>query len=425
MLEQFVYALPGSLAPILLTAVIAAVCKPYDVRLHRTSRFARLAGVIVGVIAAIIFATVRASGILSERTVINLPTLWLCVICDVLAAGIFLALTVSKKLRDTSSARLIDVINGIFAVTLALTFFRALPDVILRVTSFVETGQTFFTSDMLLRALGFALGIAASVVIALIFASMISSVPMRVFAATGVVLMMLIFLQHWVDLTQILFSTRAIVMTREAFKVLVWGLNNTLTIVIAQACVFVIPMIASIIIGMRTKLEGETIAVVRSHRAFKRRSFIVAAAALFAIICVGYTLTYGVAATKVEIVLSAPEKYTIENGVASIPVDQVSDGHLHRFEYDAKDGTSMRFLAIKKGAGSVVVVLDACENCGDAGYYEKDGKIICKKCDVAMNVATIGFKGGCNPIPIEFDNDGKTVTVKTAVLDAQSKVFRR
>ena len=111
--------------------------------------------------------------------------------------------------------------------------------------------------------------------------------------------------------------------------------------------------------------------------------------------------------------------------MASIKVSQVDDGHLHRFKYQAADGTTMYFLAIKKGAGSVVVVLDACDSCGDAGYYEKDGKIICKECGVAMNIATIGFKGGCNPVPLNFENDGSTLTVKAADLDAMSSYFKR
>ena len=67
--------------------------------------------------------------------------------------------------------------------------------------------------------------------------------------------------------------------------------------------------------------------------------------------------------------------------------------------------------------------LDACENCGPAGYYEKDGKIICKRCDVAINPATIGFKGGCNPIPIDFTVDGGSLMVPTSALDQSAKIF--
>ena len=42
-----------------------------------------------------------------------------------------------------------------------------------------------------------------------------------------------------------------------------------------------------------------------------------------------------------------------------------------------------------------------------------------------MNIATTGFKGGCNPVPLNFENDGSTLTVKAADLDAMSSYFKR
>ena len=91
---------------------------------------------------------------------------------------------------------------------------------------------------------------------------------------------------------------------------------------------------------------------------------------------------------------------------------------------EAKDGTVMRFIIIKKNGGAYGIGLDACENCGDAGYYEKDGKIICKKCEVAINLATIGFKGGCNPIPFPYKTGSGKITIQTADLDALSAHFQ-
>lgn len=139
---------------------------------------------------------------------------------------------------------------------------------------------------------------------------------------------------------------------------------------------------------------------------------------------VSFALTVGVAATRQTVTLSPPEQYSLKSGVATITVAQVADGHLHRFQYKAKDGTVMRFIIIKKNGGAYGVGLDACENCGDAGYYEKDGKIICKKCDVAINLATIGFKGGCNPVPLPYQAGGGKITIQTADLDALSSHFQ-
>lgn len=60
----------------------------------------------------------------------------------------------------------------------------------------------------------------------------------------------------------------------------------------------------------------------------------------------------------------------------------------------------------------------------DAGYYEKDGKIICKKCEVAINLATIGFKGGCNPIPFPYKTGHGKITIQTTDLDVLSAHFQ-
>jgi uncharacterized membrane protein len=137
-------------------------------------------------------------------------------------------------------------------------------------------------------------------------------------------------------------------------------------------------------------------------------------------------LTYGVAQTNQVPVLSPPESYALSSDrtTATIKFSQLADGHLHRFEYKAKDGTVMRFIIIKKNGGAYGVGLDACDNCGDAGYYEKDGKIICKRCDVAINLATIGFAGGCNPIPFPYQAGHGSITIQTADLDALSAHFK-
>lgn len=121
---------------------------------------------------------------------------------------------------------------------------------------------------------------------------------------------------------------------------------------------------------------------------------------------------------------SEPEEYSLVDGVATIPFSQVEDGHLHRFAYTAADGTEMWFIIILKNGGAYGVGLDACETCGDAGYYEQDGKIICKRCDVAINLATIGFKGGCNPIPFPYQVDDGAIIIHAADLDALSAHFQ-
>ena len=97
-----------------------------------------------------------------------------------------------------------------------------------------------------------------------------------------------------------------------------------------------------------------------------------------------------------------------------IPLESVCDGHLHRFGYTTPDGNPTRLIVILKqeNTNNYGIGLDACEICGEAGYYEnKDGQVVCKKCNVVMNKTTIGMKGGCNPIIIEYDIDENGITV--------------
>mgnify|MGYP003571303951 CR=1 FL=1 len=110
-----------------------------------------------------------------------------------------------------------------------------------------------------------------------------------------------------------------------------------------------------------------------------------------------------------------------------VPIESVADGHLHRFGFVTDKGFKTRFIVVKKtNSSSYGVGLDACDICGEAGYYEKSGQIVCRKCDVVMNVNTIGFKGGCNPIVIDFavDFEQGYIIVPTATLIDNQTEFK-
>lgn len=137
---------------------------------------------------------------------------------------------------------------------------------------------------------------------------------------------------------------------------------------------------------------------------------------LFSVTYLNYYLT-----KPVE--LTAPEEYKeIENNII-IPLSSVDDGHLHRFSYK-KDGHDIRFIIVKKPNSTAYGVgLDACQICGVAGYYERKNDVVCKRCDVIMNKATIGFKGGCNPIPFEFKIEDSKIIIDKKVLDSEKERF--
>ncbi len=113
-----------------------------------------------------------------------------------------------------------------------------------------------------------------------------------------------------------------------------------------------------------------------------------------------------------------------EDGFVHISLEEVSDGHLHRYAYRASDGTEVRVIIVQKGGSAFGVGLDACEICGPTGYFERDGQIVCRLCDVVMNKATIGLPGGCNPIPVEYRVASGEVQIPADKLEEARRYFR-
>jgi FTR1 family protein len=141
------------------------------------------------------------------------------------------------------------------------------------------------------------------------------------------------------------------------------------------------------------------------------------AAALFML-----TITAEFIYAKSETDLSAAASLTVLDGVARIPVSAVSDGMLHRFSIQS-DGSTVRIIAIRRPDQSIVVAFDACEICGNQGYYQKGPNVICKNCASAINIPTIGQPGGCNPRPLPSHVDGDQVVIPADKLLAGAKYF--
>lgn len=423
MLGQYVQALPGMLSPCLLVMCMSVLLTVGEGRDKPISANWRLYGLLLGLAGAIVFAVLRGTAIIDRRSTVNFPALILAVIFDIgMIVVVLRAQALTKHWHEHPVA--LHAGNFVAAGGIALTTFYITPDVILQLTNFVETGKSPFTSEMLIRALGFVLGVGTAVVVAAIYRTMRSTAVRWSFTLATLLLVVLILIRHLTDLFSLMMNMLILVLHGTAFRVLILFHNNEIPLTLAQALVFIIPAIASVVAGFKMPKTGANEAIARTHIAFRRRAKAASAWSLVAMIGVTVALTFGVYENNKVPELSPPEPYSLSQGVATIKFTQVEDGHLHRFEYKAKDGTVMRFIIIKKNGGAYGIGLDACETCGDAGYYEQDGKIICKRCDVAINLATIGFKGGCNPIPFPYKIANGQITIQTADLDALSQHFK-
>jgi uncharacterized membrane protein len=227
-----------------------------------------------------------------------------------------------------------------------------------------------------------------------------------------------------VTVLQILHGRHLISISTAVFRVLVWGINHQ---------DWVLPSLLLVGVGLvvgpwRNKIAVAAdmpatdaakrleLAQIRRRRRFTRLTL--CGTALTAAVV---TVVAAWDARMPE--LSPAEPLTIDELRAVIQLDQIDDGHLHRFAYTTHSGETVRFIVIKKNGVAYGVGLDACEICGDTGYIERDGKIICRLCDVIMNIATIGFKGGCNPIPLDFELVDGTLQVDLVDLEAAAPIF--
>ena len=123
--------------------------------------------------------------------------------------------------------------------------------------------------------------------------------------------------------------------------------------------------------------------------------------------------------------MSPPERLSIVNNEARIPVSGLADRKLHRYLASVPEGGEVRIIVILDGSDTVRAALDACMICGTQGYYQDGGNVICRNCAAAINVPTIGLPGGCNPIHINYRVEGGAVVFSEGALAAGTSVFQR
>ena len=120
--------------------------------------------------------------------------------------------------------------------------------------------------------------------------------------------------------------------------------------------------------------------------------------------------------------ISAATEVTFTNGKVSIPLSQVSDGDLHRFQAK-ENGVEVRFFLYQKPDGKIATVFDACQICGAVGFYKSGNGVICKNCAAPINPQSVGTEGGCNPIPLKATTTADSIIVEEADVAAGSRTF--
>lgn len=110
-----------------------------------------------------------------------------------------------------------------------------------------------------------------------------------------------------------------------------------------------------------------------------------------------------------------PRPVVVDKGTVIIPLNDptmdLMDGTLHKFSL-IHQGEEIRIIIIKKSDDSLSVCLDACEICRTDGYGQRDHHVVCLYCNTPIPVDTLSIPGGCNPIPLTADIDGRFVRIE-------------
>jgi uncharacterized membrane protein len=122
--------------------------------------------------------------------------------------------------------------------------------------------------------------------------------------------------------------------------------------------------------------------------------------------------------------LSPATEVSFVNGQVKIPLAQVSDGDLHRYQAQ-ENGMAIRFWLYQKPDGKVATVFDACEICGAVGFYKSANGVVCKNCAAPINPQSVGAKGGCNPVPLNATQTTDSVIIQEADIAGGSRMFEK
>src|SRR5580692_677674 len=120
--------------------------------------------------------------------------------------------------------------------------------------------------------------------------------------------------------------------------------------------------------------------------------------------------------------LSPAAEVSFTHGQLKIPLAQVADGDLHRFQAK-ENGIEVRFWLYQKPDGKMATVLDACQICGAVGFYKTANGVVCKNCAAPINPQSVGTAGGCNPIPLKASQTADSVIIQEADVAAGGRMF--
>jgi uncharacterized membrane protein len=322
-----------------------------------------------------------------------------------------------KELRET-------LLSWVYPSLGALILLYALPTIFLYPPEFLLPGQSVFSTDFLYRLIGYLLGLGVVLISAWALFQAAKTLPLPTLSALLSGALAVNLVSQFSVILQFLMARRLISVPRWVFRILVRVINHyDVFLYLIMALSAVVPLILYAkslgpVAGFRNPAEARKFRAEKRRE--RRRSVTVAAGYILAVLSLTVIKNYN----ERGVALTPAEPMTIIDKEIVIPIEKIADGHLHRYNYLAADNIEMRFIVIKKNEVAYGVGLDACDICGPTGYYERKDQVICRLCDVVMNISTIGFKGGCNPVPLAYTLRSGNMIINTENLEKERARFK-
>ncbi|MBQ8954052.1 MAG: DUF2318 domain-containing protein [Clostridia bacterium] len=341
-------------------------------------------------------------------------------------AALVLFLLLSLPALRKKPGRVLCVAAPVAAAVLACAYvFYVLPTEIAYPLNFNIGKESIFSTAFIYRFIGYLLGLILALVTAIAMYQGARRMGWRAVFPIMAAAMLLNAFQQVTKGLSVLYSKR--IITGHDLFVFISKTKNMSNVFIYAA--MALALIVPVVLCVRSLRAHEPYSNPAEHRKIraKWRSARRWSATLCACFLIGVlTLTVFYAIDNQEVQLSPEEAYEMEDEEnIYVSLLNVQDGHLHRFSYKTENGVGVRFIVIKKpNSNAYGIGLDACDICGETGYFERGGQVVCKLCDVVMNINTIGFKGGCNPIVFDYTIKDGYIVIAKETLAAFEKTFK-
>ena len=414
-LKYFVLSTEQLLPMMLLVGLLLSGIKQLGLKGYKIFQYV---AVIAGFLSAVIMTVFKT-------TTNKVDTgMWNVRIYAINALALVLFVLIGLFLRRLEEFKKVEqsVMLSIMAAAMLLYFFPPFfenPHAIL----FAE--QSILSANFLYSIVGMFFGLVLSFVAGL--AVYKGNIRLKSgFAITVIFMSVLINMINELGDTFSVFLAKRIIKTNHTlFVFAVFTSNNKIwfTLLIAAVC-----LIIPIVLLVKSRNVNEPYENNAEHRKIRAKWRNIKRWSMTAVVCAVFsfvTLTGLRVYANQEIEISPIEEAKVTEDSVIVSFEQVADGHLHRFGYTTDNGKTIRFIVIKKPNSSAYGIgLDACDICGETGYYEREGQVVCNLCNVVMNINTIGFKGGCNPIVIDYKIHDGNIIVPIAELVKHEDIFK-